>query len=201
VITIAGNYDEAGGAFTVTVKGDGTFDVAHDFRLKKDLKVLQTGVVLDLPRAMDQLSWKRDAELSVYPEDHIGRAEGSTPAFYPDVTRCGVFGPLSDVDHAWSQDATDVGCNDFRSTKYNVFSATLSDAEGHGLTFRSDATQHVRCWVLPETTRMLAADYSGHGSEHHCKFGTPKEMEQGTQVRGTGGFEIVNEQKNRTKAK
>ncbi|VGO13587.1 Evolved beta-galactosidase subunit alpha [Pontiella desulfatans] len=190
VITIPGSYDEADGFFTVAVKDDGTFDVAHDFKLKKDLKVLQTGVVLDLPRVMDQLSWERDAELSIYPDDHIGRPVGSSPAFYPDVKRCGVFGPLSDVDYPWSQDATDLGCNDFRSTKYNVFTASLSDADGNGLRFNSDASQHVRCWVLPKMTRMLAADYSGHGSEHHCKFGTPREMNSGTVVVGRATFEV-----------
>jgi hypothetical protein len=190
VITIPGSYDEADGFFAVTVKSDGSFEVAHDFTLKKDLKVLQTGVVLDLPRAMDQLCWKRDAELSTYPADHIGRPVGSSPAFYPEVKRCGVFGPLSNVDHPWSQDATDLGSNDFRSTKYNVFTASLSDSDGNGLQFNSDASQHVRCWVLPQMLRMLAADYSGHGSEHHCKFGTPREMKLGEVVEGSATFEV-----------
>lgn len=188
VITIPGSYDEAEGFFTVTVKSDSSFEVAHAFTLKQDLKVLQTGVVLDLPRAMDQLSWKRDAELSIYPHDHIGRAEGTSPAFYPNVELCGVFGPLTDVEHPWAQDATDLGSNDFRSTKYNVFSARLSNAGGHGLTLKSDASQHVRCWVLPDAIRMLAADYSGHGSEHHCKFGTPREMVTATLVEGVATF-------------
>jgi len=126
--------------------------------------------------------------ISLYPEDHIGRPEGSSPAFYPDVERCGVFGPLSDVDYPWSHDATDLGCNDFRSTKHNVYAARLSNAEGLGLTLRSDATQHVRCWVLPEMIRMLAADFSGHGSERHCKFGIPEEMKPGTRVQGRARF-------------
>jgi len=190
VITIPGSYDEAEGSFELTVKSDGTFTVAHDFKLKKDLKIIQTGVVLDLPCAMDQLYWKRDADLSIYPEDHIGRPEGTSPAFYPNVERCGVFGPLTDVDYSWSYDATDLGSNDFRSTKYNVFTASLSNTDDSGLIFNSDATQHVRCWVMPNMTRMLVADFSGHASERHCRFGSPKEVTSETIVQGKASFEV-----------
>jgi hypothetical protein len=188
VVTVPGSYDQASGQFLITIKQDGTFDVAHDFTVKSELGVLQTGVVLDLPRAIDHLFWKRDATLSFYPADHIGRPEGDALAFFPGVALSGVFGPLSKPNHPWSHDGTKRGSNDFRSTKYNVRSASLRDKNGAGLFVNSNGDQHTRAWVLDEKIRFLVADYSGYGSERHCKYGAPKAMKPSERVSGKAAF-------------
>lgn len=188
VVTVPGSYDQASGQFLITIKQDGTFDVAHDFTVKSELGVLQTGVVLDLPRSMDHLFWKRDATLSFYPGDHIGRPEGDAPAFFPGVALSGVFGPLSKPNYPWSHDGTKRGSNDFRSTKYNVRSASLRDKNGAGLYVKSNGDQHIRAWVLDKKIRLLVADYSGYGSERHCKYGAPKTMKPGQRVSGKAVF-------------
>lgn len=190
VLAVPGSYDQASGKFLITIKPDGTFELAHDFSVKSELSVLQTGVVLDLPRAMDHLFWKRDASLSFYPSDHIGRPEGHAPAFYPGVALSGVFGPLSKPNYPWSHDGTKLGSNDFRSTKYDVRSASLRDKDGVGLFLESNGDQHIRAWVLDDKVRFLVADYSGYGSERHCKYGEPKSLKPGANIRGSVTFAV-----------
>lgn len=106
-ITVPGNYDEATGSFVITVKQDGSCEVAYDFTVQKELSVLQIGSVFDEASSMDHLYWKRKAAVSAYPDDHIGRPEGHAPAFYPGVPLSGVFGPLSQPSYSWSHEAVD----------------------------------------------------------------------------------------------
>ena len=75
-IEIAGEYAEAKGRFLLKFTGDGRLTVDYDFKLKAPLNPMQLGVVVDLPRSCDTLSWKRKAQWSYYPDDHIGRPEG-----------------------------------------------------------------------------------------------------------------------------
>lgn len=189
-ITVPGNYDETSGSFMITVKQDGSCEIAYDFTVQKELGVLQVGSVLDLVPSLDHLYWKRKAALSVYPDDHIGRPEGHAPAFYPGVPLSGVFGPLSQPSYPWSHDATELGSNDFRSTKYNFLAASLRDKNGSGLFLKASGDQHLRCWVLKDKICMLVADYSGYGSERHCEFGVPKLMKPGERVSGRAHFEV-----------
>jgi len=189
-IMIPGSYAEATGGFVITVRQDGRFEVAYDFTVQKELAVLQIGSVVDLVPTLDHLYWKRKATLSVYPDEHIGRPQGHAPAFHPRVPLCGIFGPLSQPSYPWSHDATELGCNDFRSTKYQVIEASLRDKNGGGLFLKANGAQHLRCWVLKDKIRMLVADYSGYGSERHCEFGVPKTMKPGERVSGKAVFEV-----------
>ena len=46
-ITVPGSYDEATGRFVVTVKQNGSCEVAYDFTVQKELDVLQIGSVFE----------------------------------------------------------------------------------------------------------------------------------------------------------
>jgi hypothetical protein len=77
----------------------------------------------------------------------------------------GTAGPVTKPNYPWRHDTNELGTNDFRSTKENVISAYLSDPKTEGLVLQSNGTQHVRCWVQGDVTRMLISEYNNPGSE------------------------------------
>ena len=56
------------------------------------------------------------------------------------------------------------GTNDFRSTKMNIFEASLLSAEGNGVRVLSDGSQHVRSWVDGRSCGCWSADYANEGA-------------------------------------
>ena len=161
-IEVDGEYAEARGRFLLTFTGDGRLAVAYDFKLKVPLDSWQLGVVLDLPRQCDTLSWKRKAQWSYYPDDHISRAEGTAKAF-TGKPRVDILGPHAQPDWSWSLDETEMGSNDFCSMKRNVIEALLCAPDGNGLRVLGGGVQHVRCWIDGDRARLLVADYANAG--------------------------------------
>jgi len=161
-VEITGEYAEAQGRFLLQFTGDGRLTVDYDFKLKAALQSMQLGVVFDLPLQCDTLSWKRKAQWSYYPDDHIGRAEGTAKASTgkPKVNH---LGPLTKPDWSWSLDETEMGANDFCSMKRNVIEATLRAADGRGLRVIGSGTQHTRCWLNDGRISLLVADYANAG--------------------------------------
>ena len=118
---------------------------------------------------MDTLAWRRKAQWTYYPEDHIGRPEGRAKAF-PGTPVC-KDSPFyrTRPSWAWSQDCNPLGSNDFRSTKHNIYEASLTGARRPHSAERACASfptarQHVRAWVEDQRTRLLVADVSCEGS-------------------------------------
>ena len=65
----------------------------------------------------------------------------------------------------WKDDANDLGSNDFRSTKRNIYEATLSDKENNKVEIISNGTQAARSWLQDQKIQLLVADYNNNGSE------------------------------------
>jgi len=164
VIEVEGEYAEAEGGYTLFITTQGKLEVEYRFTCKTEVNPRQIGMVFTLPRAFDTLTWNRKGQWSVYPPEHIGRLEGTADAF-PTKERTGPAGPAAEPSQPWSQDTTDLGSNDFRSTKENIHWATLSDREGEGLRVVSDARHHVRAWVEGDHVRLLVAYYNNPGAE------------------------------------
>jgi beta-galactosidase len=157
VVVVKGRYDQASGSFTMRLDSAGTLRIQYDFKLTVDsLTPRQLGVAFDVPRALDTVSWNRRAEWTHYPEDHIGRARGSSPAFHDDCPE--PVAPSTRPDWPWSHDATPLGCNDFRATRSHVFRFGLSTADGRRVTLFGDGTGDARAWIVDgERIRLLAA--------------------------------------------
>lgn len=113
----------------------------------------EIGISLDGVPGMDMLSWKRRGQWTIYPEDHIGRAEGT-------ALRCSkgsVFGYKPQIP--WKDEMKSVilngrydvdyrGTNDFRSQKEHIYEAHLKKASARGaLTVLSDGSHSVRAEV------------------------------------------------------
>jgi hypothetical protein len=95
------------------------------------------GIAYLLPDSLDKLSWKRRALWSMYPDDHIGRAEGVAPrrAAHPmPAYRQEPSWPWSEDEgdsFLWGKSGFDPGAtNDFRSLKPNILRASIGAHDG-----------------------------------------------------------------------
>ncbi len=95
------------------------------------------GVAYLLPDLFDRLAWSRKAPWSLYPEDHIGRAEGvglRSPSHPVPAYRQEPAWPWSeDMTNFFLWGESDAGTqatNDFRSLKPNIWWASLGAREG-----------------------------------------------------------------------
>lgn len=162
-IKVTGEYAEAAGGYTLRFEPTGVLTVDYAFTVTSRLEPRQIGLVFAAPKSWDTLSWRRQAQWSVYPDDHIGRPVGTAKAFYAGPL-CGSAGPRTEPTWPWSQDSTPSGSNDFRATKANLWEAALRAGNGQGVRVLSDGRQHLRCWVQGDQVRFLVADYSNEGA-------------------------------------
>jgi hypothetical protein len=191
-VTVAGEYAEASGTFTYTATSDGGLDIGYRFAMKKDVNPRQVGLVFDAPRSFDTIAWQRKAPFTVYPDDDIGRASGSAHAFgakdtyQPVNLRTPPTGP-------WSQDATEGGTRDFRSTREDILWYQLGDGADHAIKVLSDGSQHARAWVDGDMVRLLVADYSNAGGaiffRSHASL-EDRPLKAGSIVEGTVRLEV-----------
>jgi len=161
-VTATGEYAGTKGRFIYTVDPNGVLRIAYEFTVAAWINPRQIGLVFDLPRTWDTLSWHRNAPFTVYPDDQIGRSIGKARAFGANDK----FEPVNlrqQPTWSWSQDATEGGTRDFRSTRENIFWSKLADKQGQGITVLSDGNQHTRAWVEDDKVRLLVADYSNMG--------------------------------------
>ena len=113
----------------------GDIEYRYEFKYNgKDLWVREIGLDFELPLDFDRLRWDRNAEFSYYPADHIGRPLGEAVA-HPAVPQTVPAG-----DRPFGLDDHQLGCNDFRSVKRHIYTASLTNKEGEGR--RSDLRRH-----------------------------------------------------------
>ena len=164
-------FKEGNGKIGYTFLKDGKFSTEYEIEdaSKKGTSPYQYGLMLQLPKTFENLSWKRKGDFSSYPEDHIGRNEG-TAKLNAKVTT-GVEPWRKTPVHAWKDDANELGSNDFKSTKKNIFQASLTADNGTKITVYSNTKQASRTWLQEEHIQWLIADYSNNGSEPF--YGSP----------------------------
>jgi beta-galactosidase len=152
--------------FTSDGKLETTYEVEYG---ETDQSPYQYGMLMQLPKQFDQLSWKRKGEFTFYPENDIARIEGSTMLNAKKLNEVEEPGVVPSGD--WKDDANNLGSNDFRSTKRYIESAKLQDRTGNSIKVLSDGTQASRSWFQDEQIQWLIADYSNAGSEPF--YGSP----------------------------
>lgn len=142
----------------------------------------EIGLQFELPIGFERLTWDRRAEWSYYPADHIGRPMGSADS-HPKVAQTVPPGdrPYALDDHPW-------GCNDFRSTKRNIYTASLTNPLGAGIEVISDGTQHVRATVGVNSVSLNILDYYGGSAtginEYDGAYGSGRVLKPGDVVKG-----------------
>ncbi len=176
-IRVMGQYKEAFGTYKMSVNNSGQLTAFYDFTYQQEPEPTehmwndepepplcrQIGIVFDLPKSFDTLAWKRNALWTVYPEDHIGRAEGQAKAFrgarWPNIRT------HTEPPWPWSLDSNALGSNDFRSTKRNIIWASLKDTNDYGILVRSNGRQSTRSYAEGDRIRLLVAEYSTGGRD------------------------------------
>lgn len=163
-------YTNAKGKQSYLFSMDGKLVTEYEVMYRgQDTIPYQYGLLLQLPKQMDKLSWKRKGEFTTYPDNDIARNEGTTLLNAKHVNGVEEHGVMPKGD--WKDDANDLGSNDFRSTKRYIKTAALQDKNGNGITVSSDGTQSSRSWFQDERINWLIADYSNNGSEPF--YGSP----------------------------
>jgi len=147
-------------SYSLRVYGDGIMKADCELHWSgEQVGVREIGLLWQRPADCQRLSWQRKGQWTVYPPDHIGRLLGQTVAFPP--IPAGKKRPDS-----WALDADKRGCNDFRSTKYDILSAALTALDGTGLRVLSDGRQSVRATVRPDGAIALRVnDFANGGGE------------------------------------
>jgi hypothetical protein len=165
LIRTTGNYPDYAGGYTVRIDGTGSLGVGYQFEYSgAEVLAREIGLLFDIPINVNILHWKHKTQWSYYPDGHIGRPEGSASAFRePSAWPPAIWGEAS--PWPWELDSTAGGTNDFRSSKYNIIWASLTNAKGEGVRVESDGTQTVRTWVDGDRIRLLVSDFSNGGSE------------------------------------
>lgn len=188
-VVIDVEYDTAKGTFTLDTSKEGV-DVKYQFTLTDAVATREVGVAFPTIGDLTTLSWTRDGQWSVYPDDHVGRLSGTASAF-PDGTRPSNEGISIQSGQPWKDDTTMHGSNDFRSTKRNVYSAALSDRNATGISTRAMGDQHVRAQVRSDSVDLLVLDRSISGTnayewmDRHPVMDEQPTLDAGTTLEGS----------------
>lgn len=160
-------YTTGDGDITYRFFANGNTQV--DYEVKTTLeKPYQYGMLFQLPKTFDELSWKRKSEFTVYVAEDIARSNGTTKLSAKWLPGVEEFG--KPVAKLWKDDANEMGSNDFRSTKQQILQARLSNGS-KGIIIQSNGKQASRSWLQDEKIQLLVADYWNNGSEPF--YGSP----------------------------
>lgn len=184
-ITVEGSYKEFTGNYTLTLNANGELSVEYHFNALQDVNPRQWGLVFDAPDSYNTTFWRRKGMWSVYPADHISRPVGRASLFYAGLPQ--QVNPRIQPSWSWSKDFNELGSNDFRATRRNIWYAGLDNADGNKITVRSNGEQHWRSWLDKEKVRFLVADFVTAGNEMFLEgYYAPyrKPIKTGDQIEG-----------------
>ena len=109
-------------------------------------QISESGLRFALPGACDSLAWEKPTRWGAAPDWHIGRPFGKINAHYE--------GKLSPIDRPWQMQETENGTADFRSTKYNVYVASLTDGTGSGIHYAGNGEANARAAITENGTEL-----------------------------------------------
>jgi beta-galactosidase len=186
IVKANGSYDEASGTIIYTIDNKGNMRISYEFKSAIDINPRQWGLVFTAPREVERLRWNRKGQWNIYPENHIGRTKGEAIPFPIIESRSLKFGAEPKWD--WRSDSNELGSNDFRSSKDNIYEASLESEAGCGVRINGEGKQTFRAFVNGETIQFLVAGFSTGGgdsffSSHLEKYRKP--LKKGDTFSGT----------------
>ena len=162
-IEVKGTYKEFKGSYTLSINASGAIKATYSFKALADVNPRQWGLVFEAPTNFDTAFWRREGLWSVYPDDHISRPVGEAKLFYQGLPEH--IDPRMQPSWSWSYDFNQLGSNDFRSTRRNIWYAGLCSAQEGRIVVPSDGTQHWRSWLAGDRIQFLVADFATPGDE------------------------------------
>lgn len=166
-----GSYDSIPVHYTYIINSVGQIKINYkiNFSSYNVENIRQIGLGFNLSADYDILKWKKDGIWTIYPDDHIGRNSGEANLFsnhnLEEIIKQRIF-----PQWPYSQDNSTYGTVDFRSTKYNLFSAFFLNKKGHGIKIESNGMQHLRSWYESPYIHFFVANYSNGGNEFYLSF-------------------------------
>ena len=135
IVTIDGNYSNTavgGCIFMLEIDSAGRIETTYTMKNAANISDYEIGVSYDLPKTTETLSWVRDGYLSYYPEDQMGRLEGTAIKEHADWKREWGEKPTK----PWKEDDKDFynfgrddqggrGTYDFRGSKTGIHYAEI----------------------------------------------------------------------------
>lgn len=190
-VKVTGDYKEFTGSYTLKVNANGELSVSYSFDALEEINPRQWGLVFEAPASFDQTFWRREGMWSVYPSDHISRPVGEASLFYSGLPS--KLDPRTEPAWSWSMDYNELGSNDFRSTRRNIWYAGLSGTDGSKITVRSNGKQHWRSWLEKDKIRFLVADFVTAGNEmflssYYAPYRQP--LKKGDKIGGTSVIRV-----------
>lgn len=185
-VKVEGTYNEFEGSYTLSVNANGELSVRYKFNALVDVNPRQWGLVFEAPYDYDKTFWRRKGMWSVYPDDHISRPVGEADLFYSGMPV--KVNPRIEPTSSWSKDYNELGSNDFRSTRRNIWYAGLKNENGNKITAVSNGEQHWRSWLGNDKINFLVADFVTAGDEMFLSsYYAPyrKQIKQGDTIDGT----------------
>jgi hypothetical protein len=163
LVHISGSYDSINVNYNLLIKGDGTliteFEIENppppppngdEWWPKEGYR--EVGVAYVLKGSTDRSSWERKALWTVYPENHMGRIEGTAKR----ISKANKVVTKEKPDWEYGMDMQNIyaakgtalpfgASNDFRGTKENIYTAHVySSSTNSGVTVKSDGGSAVR---------------------------------------------------------
>jgi len=187
---VKGKYQEASGWYQIKIDKRGRAAFEYEFAGLGKINPRQYGMVFYLPGEFQTLSWKRQGQWTVYPENHIGRPEGTAQAIVAGAE----FKFRTAPGHDWKDDMNELGSADFRSTKQNLFWSALTSKKGYGLLLESDGQLASRSFLEKDRVGFLAAGFNTGGGDlfyagHHKADDRP--LDKGDKMKGSFRLEII----------
>lgn len=184
VVDVEGEYDMLKGKYSYMFLPSGKVELDYDFISNKDINPRQFGIVFTLDRDFDLLKWQRKGVWSYYPSNHIGRCKGEAKLYSSVYTKKNSW---TIPKCEWYHDQTELGTNDFRSTKSGIIESSLEDGNGNALKVLSDGSHFTRSFYEDSSLKLLVGDFNTGGndifySSHHKHERRP--IKKGDRVKG-----------------
>lgn len=152
-LTVTDRYTNFAGSVRWLIDANGTGEISYDYTYTgPDLDTREIGVKALLRPECDEIKWRRWSEWGEFPAESISRTEGTARA-HRDAkwpARPANVKP----NWPWSQDETELGTADFRSTKFHIYEASLFAADQTGMKVNANGDAHFRC-CLAESGVMM----------------------------------------------
>jgi hypothetical protein len=180
-ITVQDHYEGLTGHIRWLVDRSGMGEVVCEYRYTgPPLNAREVGIAMTLKAGCDELKWRRWSEWGVFPDDHIGRTEGTAKArrdpLWPDAPEG------TRPAWPWRRDQTELGTNDFRSIKFNIYEASLVATDGSGIRICANADAHVRACLADKGVRLHVLS--------QCRLG-PVVLKEGDRIEGRCAIEML----------
>jgi len=137
----------------------------------------ELGLRFILDRQCQTIKWKRRSQWDIYPEDHIGRPEGTAKAFRSNNEEKLIQNSLP--QWPWYLDSTDRGIKDFRCTKFNIYQGCIFNSKGDGIMAKANADAHIRSSVVD------------NGVQFHLLQAGAVSLEQSSKLKGKFYVQII----------